>query len=186
MLVGEFVLVLLDEEGVELGAYPRTATLGYPGLDQYIQFEESVFLVEDVVHLEDADTKGEGRVYMHAEVYARRVTVPDPQPRTKPRPKEERKGRVLQFAPSTDPSGPSALERLGAALAPIGLRCEATFLDYCANRSALLVRQGDKWLLQVRSPAELYRESRLAKQAALRALRFAESLSIPTASAAAA
>lgn len=140
--VGEYLIVIEDLRGQQIGDAVRTASSGHPAVGDEVLIRDVLYVVHRVRHEDEADGRTE-REYTFARVFVRPAT--------------------LKRVDSSE-NQPMARHSLVAIIVAAGYRAQATNFRALNRDVARLVREGAGWVLVESAPEELWRLSRLAKR----------------------
>ncbi len=162
--MGEYVIVIEDENGKLLAEVQRTATTGHPLAGEEIALGGVLHVVHRVRHEDDPEARS-SREYTIARVFVR---VRRDGSRKARRHADADSGPVLPFAPRGPVGAPldSAIlpGPLVAVLVACGYRAQATYFKSRNRVAAGLYRNGHGWFVENETPEEMWRLSRLAKR----------------------
>jgi len=163
MLVGEYAITILGEDGRSHAELVQTAATGHPAVGDELILGGRLYVVERIRHEQDLDTGSSSRVYSHARLFVRPVV--GPQPTSEPD-DEPTTGRVLPLV--LPPRGAVSSEILPASLIAVivacGYRSLASAWRAERRRRFRLSREGRALLLDEPTPGDCWNRSRLAKQ----------------------
>jgi hypothetical protein len=159
MLIGDYIVVILDADGRVLGEHVLTASTGHPQVGHELKLGDGpTYVVERVVHESDGNELSR-RTYSYARVFV------SEKPRSADEDEPDRSRRVLPFAdPGPAASGVILPASLIAVLVACGYRAQATEFKSRRRLTGRLVRDGYGWFVERESATELRRLSRLAKR----------------------
>jgi hypothetical protein len=149
MMFGEWLVLILNDEGTVVAEFPRSGLAGFPAVGQNFETTDGkVYVVERVSHTDDPESRSD-RQYNYPRVFVRQCgSVPI---RTK-RPERADSARVLPFdLPPVDTEVTSDILPTGlvAALVWCGYRAQATYYKACLRYSARLMREGAGWYVEL-------------------------------------